>query len=110
MVTEPTLQRHTEQSNGAEQPTLALALVSATGAAARLGVSSGFLARPTHDGRIPALRPGLNNYYVPADLALPGRTCQQCGASLVGLATNPATREGCRAVRQATRPGPAFRG
>ena len=98
----------TDQSDGAARPTLGrtLALVTTTEAAARLGVSRGYLSRLARAGHIPALRPGTDHYYVPADVALPVRTCQQCGINLAGLATNRVYCDGCRAERPATRARP----
>lgn len=98
----------TEQSDDTERPTLGrtLALVTTTEAAARLRVSRGYLSRLARTGQIPALRPGTDHYYVPADVALPERTCQQCGASLAGLAKNRVYCAACRAERRGTRPGP----
>jgi hypothetical protein len=80
----------TEQSDGAERPTLerTLALVSTTAALARLGVSRGSLARLARIGQLPALRPGTDRSYVPADLALPERTCAACGTSLADRPPN----------------------
>jgi len=63
-------------------------LVSTTEAAARLGVSRGYISRLARSGQIPALRPGTDHYYIPADVALPARTCQQCGTSLADRPPN----------------------
>jgi excisionase family DNA binding protein len=75
-------------------------------AAARLGVSRGYLSRLARTGQIPALRPGTDHYYVPADVVLPERTCQQCGGSLVGLAKTRVYCDRCRAERRGTRARP----
>ena len=75
-------------------------------AAARLGVSRGYLARLARTDHIPALRPGTDHYYVPAEVALPLRAYQRCGAGLAGLATNRVYYDRCRAARRGTRPGP----
>ncbi|MBI4492653.1 MAG: hypothetical protein HY690_07670 [Chloroflexi bacterium] len=89
----------TEQSDGAERPTLerALALASTAEAAARLGVSRGYLSRLIRAGHVPALRPATDHSYLPADGALAERTCQQRGASLAGLAKNRLSCDRCRA-------------
>lgn len=98
----------TEQSDGSERPTLGrtLTLVTTTEAAARLGVSRGYLSRLARSGQIPTLRPGTDHYYVPADVSLPERSCQQCGANLVGLAKNRVSCDRCRAERRVTRARP----
>lgn len=73
-------------------------LVSTTEAAARLGVSRGYLSRLARSGQIPALRPGTDHYYIPADVAPPARTCQQCGA---GQADRPPDARFCLACYRA---------
>jgi excisionase family DNA binding protein len=92
------------QSDATERLTLErmLAVVSTTEATARLGVSRGYLSRLARAGQIPVLRPGTDHYYVPADVVLPDRTCQQCGTSLAGLAKNRVYCDRCPAERRGT--------
>ena len=51
-------------------------------------MSRGYIARLARSGQIPALRPGTDHYFVPADVALPARTCAVCGTSLADRPPN----------------------
>ncbi len=75
-------------------------LVSVPEMARRLGVSRSTLGRLVRDGVLPGYRPGTDHYYIPADVALPARTCQQCGTS---LADRPPNARFCLACYQARR-------